>query len=98
MEERSFKQRLDEAIAESVRTHGWLKISEPELGLLLIDQALLWHFGGHENLDDDFIDTECRRWWEFVMSLSGPTRRELLAALRSCHVPLPPRVVERVIG
>ena len=97
-EKQSFREQFNEVVGESVKRHGWLKISEPEMVLMLLDQAILWHVGGYARLDDEIIDHQNRLWWEWVHSLSSGERYMLLHALQSEGVRLPSHPGEVVVA
>jgi hypothetical protein len=80
---------INEEITSDLLARRMLRISETELAFFLMDTAVVLGSGTTWEIVGDVREWMERSWWEWCMSLSGPTRVAMQDAMREKGIPLP---------
>jgi hypothetical protein len=80
---------INEEITADIRASRMLRITETELVFFLMDTAVVLCDGTTFQIVGEIREWMERSWWEWCMSLSGPTRVSMQAALREKGIALP---------
>lgn len=98
------KEAVDEFVAlcaESFRANGAIRLSEPELTILLLGTAITLGTRRVGKPWDPIDEISCYAWWDISNALTRETRVAIHTTMQQMGVPFPPHpgdVIERRVG